>query len=359
MKMFMMTGIGILVGFGVLVGVTMLQIDKTGQKTDRELSDHFNGKKYFNPTLEEQFSPGISDIYKMAKEGRPKWPEGVANLGTPRLKENLGTSDVSITFINHATFLIQTPNLNILTDPVWSKRVSPVNWFGPKRVRQAGVEIEDLPEIDVIVISHNHYDHLDIETLKRINELFDPTVIVPIGDKELIESIGIRNVHELDWWESVLINSETRITFTPSQHSSARGLFDKDESLWGSYFIQHRERSIYFGGDGGYSTHFADIRKRMGAPEIALLGIGAYAPRSFMKVIHMEPAEAVVAHKDLGATVSIGMHFGTFQLASEGFDQPIDDLNSALEKESISRASFIILLEGETKIFIAKELQSE
>ena len=322
---------------------------------ERKISDHFNGKKFYNPTLTKQFSPGFSDIFRMMKEGRAKWPENVENRGVPRLNEKLGPDDIALTFVNHATFLIQLPSLNILTDPVWSKRVSPISWFGPKRVREPGVKFEDLPKIDVIVISHNHYDHLDIETLKKINERFSPKVLVPVGDKALIESIGIKNVHELDWWESVEINSDTHITFTPTQHSSARSLFDRDQSLWGSYFIQYRGRSVYFGGDAGYSTHYAEIKKRLGPPEIALLGIGAYTPRFFMKPIHTNPAEAVIAHKDLGAKLSIGMHFGTFQLASEAFDQPQAELKDALEKEYLSQDSFITLREGETRIYPEKQ----
>ncbi len=335
----------------VIIGFSFILIS-CFSKMQREISDHYNGKKFFNPTLEKQFSPSLLDIYEMAKEGRAKWPENVENRGVSKLNENLKPGDIALTFVNHASFLVQTHNFNILTDPVWSDRVSPISWLGPKRVRQPGVAIRDLPRIDLILISHNHYDHLDVETLKVLNKRFSPKVMVPIGDKELIESIGIKNVQEMDWWDSVEVDTNTWITFTPSQHSSARSLFDRDKSLWGSFFIQCGKRSVYFGGDGGYSTHFADIKKRLGSPEIAILGIGAYAPRSFMKAIHMEPAEAVVAHKDLGATQSIGMHYGTFQLASEGFEQPQNDLKAAMEKEGVLEDCFITLPEGQTKIYL-------
>ncbi|MBZ9791639.1 MBL fold metallo-hydrolase [Rhizobium sp. 3T7] len=315
------------------------------------MSDHFDGKKFFNPTLAEQFSPGFSDVLTMMREGRAKWPEAVENHGIARLHEKLEADDMALTFVNHATFLIQLPGLNILTDPVWSNRASPVSWVGPKRVRAPGIKLEDLPKVDVIVISHNHYDHLDIKTLKKLNELFSPRVIVPIGDKALVESIGIKNVQELDWWETVEINADIQITFTPTQHSSARILFDKDRSLWGSYFIKNRGRSVYFGGDSGYSTHYTEIKTRLGAPDIALLGIGSYAPRGFMKPVHMDPAEAVTAHKDLGAKLSIGMHFGTFQLAAEAFDEPQANLKEALEEQGLAQDNFITLHEGETRIY--------
>lgn len=339
------------------IGITALMlitavISRDQNNMNIKESDHYNGKKFFNPTLDEQFSPGITDMYKMAMEGRPEWPDNVDNIGVPRLNETLNTGDFALTFVNHATFLIQTADLNIITDPVWGERASPISWIGPKRVRNPGVEMDSLPQIDVILISHNHYDHLDKRTLKELNEKFSPLVLVPIGDKKLVESIGFERVQELDWWESVQINSDTKITFTPAQHSSARGLFDRDKSLWGSYYIQSHGRSIYFGGDGGYSTHFSDIKNKMGSPEIAILGIGAYLPNFFMKAIHTSPAEAVTAHLDLGATQSIGMHYGTFQLASEEFGQPLKDLKAAMQKDSISDEGFVILQEGETRIYL-------
>lgn len=313
-------------------------------------SDHFDGKKFYNPTLTEQFSPNFSDIVRMIREGRPKWPEHVENQGIPQLDEKLGSDDMALTFVNHATFLIQFSGVNILTDPVWSDRLGPIKFIGTKRVRKPGIKFEDLPKIDVIVISHNHYDHLDVETLKKLNDLFSPKIVVPIGDKDLIESIGFKDVHILDWWESVQINPKTLINFTPTQHSSRRSIFDLDKSLWGGYYIQHEKKTVYFDGDAGYSTHYTEIKKRLGSPDVALLGIGAYLPRWFMKPLHMDPADAVQAHKDLEAKLSIGMHFGTFQLGGEKFNQPQEDLLKALIKESLPLDSFIILQEGETKV---------
>lgn len=343
----------ITLGIFIILGLLFLSMCKSVPKAEK--SDHFNGKKFINPTLETPFSPSIGDIYKMMKEGRPKWLSNIENTAIPHLNETLNADDFSITFINHATFLIQTEGLNILTDPVWAECASPVSWFGPKRVRKPGVAMDDLPKIDVILISHNHYDHLDKKTLKELNQRFSPLVLVPIGDKELIESFGVKNVKELDWWENVKINPNTIITFTPQQHSSGRTLLDRDKSLWGSYYIQSHGRSIYFGGDGGYSTHFTDIKNKLGSPEIAILGIGAYLPNFFMKAIHTSPAEAVTAHLDLGATQSIGMHFGTFQLASERFEQPLEDLKTAKEKNNLSDDDFIVLQEGETKFYRNKK----
>lgn len=315
------------------------------------MSDHFNGKKFFNPTLEQQFSPVLSDIVSMLRAERTQWPKKVINAATPEIAERVAPHEMVVTFINHATFLLQFQNMNILTDPVWSPRVSPFSWAGPKRVREPGVAIDQLPPIDMILISHNHYDHLDRRTLKKLNKRFSPKVLAPVGDKKLLRNIGFEEVHELDWWDTLDLGSPGEIIFAPTQHSSGRGLADRDRSLWGSYYIRHGARSLYFGGDGGYSSHFTAIHEKLGAPEVAILGIGAYSPRSFMKPIHMNPAEAVLAHQDLNAGQSIGMHFGTFQLSAEAIDQPKHDLEKALKQKDLSTEHFLLLDEGQTRIF--------
>ncbi len=313
-------------------------------------SDHFDGKRFYNPTL-KQGIPGLAKVFRMLREPRSKWPAYIENKATPRLNEKLGVKQVAITFVNHATFLIQFQDITILTDPVWAKHAGPFGWLGPKRVRKPGIAFDDLPKIDLVLLSHNHYDHFDKATLKRINKRFAPKVLVASGDNQLAESVGFTNVREFDWWENIQISADLTITYAPTQHFAARGIRDRMKSLWGSYMIQHRNKHIYFGADSGYSTHFADINKRLGAPDIALLGMGAYEPRWFMKPMHMNPAEAVQAHIDLGSKLSIGMHFGTFQLSTEAFDQPKIDLAKALTDTGISHNQFITLNEGETRVF--------
>ena len=311
------------------------------------MTDHFNGKRFCNPTLDQQFNPGLADLFRMFREKRTPWPKSVPNQRPSIPPPTSSSDDIRLTFVNHATFLIQIPGLNILTDPVWSRRASPFSWLGPKRIREPGISLDELPPIDLILISHNHYDHLDVKTLKILNQRDSPRVLAPLGDKALIQSLGFSDVLELDWWDETNIAAQIRITFTPSQHFSGRGLWDRYRSLWGSYYMHHGPRSVYFGADSGYSSHYADIKSRLGSPDIAILGIGAYEPNWFMKPIHMNPAEAVVAHRDLDAKLSIGMHFGTFPLATEGFDQPVRELQEALEKESIPQEDFIVLEEGE------------
>jgi len=226
-----------------------------------------------------------------------------------------------------------------------------VRWAGPRRARKLGVALDDLPQIGLILLSHNHYDHLDLATLRRLRQAFSPALLVAAGDARLVGPLGFNDMRELDWWDETPIGDGLKITFMPAQHSSARGLFDRHRSLWGGYMIESRGRRIYFSGDTGYSRHFSDIRLRVGTPDIAMLGIGSYEPRWFMEPIHMNPAEAVRAHADLGARHSIGMHFGTFQLTPEAIDQPQADLKAALSQSGISDREFVTLQEGETRIY--------
>ncbi|WP_210184732.1 MBL fold metallo-hydrolase [Bradyrhizobium sp. LMTR 3] len=182
------------------------------------------------------------------------------------------TGDIAVTFVNHATFLIQCAGLNILSDPIWSLRASPVGWFGPKRVREPGLALDDLPPIDVILISHNHYDHLDIGTLRRLHAKFSPVVLVAAGDRDLVRSVGFTHVHEFDWWEDFEIGPGCKVTFAPTQHFSARGIRDRQRSLWGSYLIQDGDRRVYFGGDSGYSHPLLGHQEKTGVSRHRAVG---------------------------------------------------------------------------------------
>jgi L-ascorbate metabolism protein UlaG (beta-lactamase superfamily) len=315
------------------------------------LSDHFDGRRFVNPTLPDVRAPSLAAILRMIRERRSRWPAWVENKGVPELDAALAPRDAAITFVNHATFLIQINGMTILTDPVWSKRASPFRWVGPRRVRAPGVSWEALPRIDVVLLSHNHYDHLDLATLARLKERHSPILLAAAGDRRILAPIGFRELHELDWWETFSLGDRGRFTFVPAQHFSARSLRDRQHSLWGGYFIESGGRAVYFSGDTGYARHFAAIRQRLGRPDIALLGIGSYEPRWFMKPMHMNPAEAVAAHRDLGARHSIGMHFGTFRLSAEAIDQPIADLERALKAAGIAETEFVTLEVGETRIY--------
>ncbi|MFI5399892.1 MAG: MBL fold metallo-hydrolase [SAR324 cluster bacterium] len=336
---------------GAMAGLALLMGSSCSTGAKWPLSDHFDGSRFHNPTGPEM--PGLWGAIKFAGAyfRSAPWPESVENHPDLHLNPAPGQDQAAITFVNHATVLIQLPNLTILTDPIWSERAGPVNWFAAKRVRRPGIPFEQLPKIDLVLVSHNHYDHLDLDTLKRLNATFAPRFLVPLGNKALLESEGIGRVEELDWWDQVTLGPDSRVILTPAQHFSSRGLFDQNKSLWGSYLIQHDGRSVYFAGDTGYSSHFAEIRRRFGAVDLAFLPIGANEPRAFMTLAHMNPADAVQAHVDLGAQYSVPIHFGTFHLGIEPIDQPLTDLNAARAARGLSQEQFEALGEGRTHVF--------
>jgi L-ascorbate metabolism protein UlaG (beta-lactamase superfamily) len=244
-----------------------------------------------------------------------------------------------ITFVGHATFLIQSAAGNVLTDPIYSERAGPLNLFGPHRVRQPAIAFDDLPPIATILLSHNHYDHCDLPTLRHLGNRFDPIVVTPAGNAPLVRSAGIRRVDELDWWQDATA-SVVPVTATPAQHFSARTVFDRNRALWGGFVLRIDGRRIYFAGDTAYAPFFGEVRRRLGPIDLALLPIGAYEPRWFMRIVHMNPEEAVQAHVDLGAAASIGMHFGTFQLTNEGIDEPVLALNDARRANGVPAVRF-------------------
>ena len=276
---------------------------------------------------------GLFDILKWRLTGdRKDWPKWI-EYPQFKIEEKRNDSEViKYTVINHATVLIQWHNNNIITDPIYAQRSSPVTWAGPKRVRAPGVAFDDLPPIDVVVISHNHYDHLDLETLKKLNLRDHPLFLVGMKNGDLLKSEGIENFKELNWWEKVEYNNLV-ITFVPSQHWSARGIFDRKETLWGGYDISDRKSNIYFAGDTGYGKFFKEIKEKMGRPVLSFLPIGAYAPRWFMKNHHLDPADAIMAHNDLKSFNSVGIHFETFQLTDEAFNEPRSTFNLLWQDE--------------------------
>ena len=276
---------------------------------------------------------------------RTPWPSSIPV--EPRRPPSGGPDDVVVTFVGHATFLIQVAGINLLTDPVYSERASPVSFAGPRRVRAPGVRFDDLPTISLVLLSHNHYDHCDLGTLRALDRRFQPRLVTPIGNSRLLRSAGIRQVDEIDWWQSASA-APLPVTLTPAQHFSARSMFDRNRALWGGFLIEAGGRRILFAGDSGYGPHWREIATRLGPFDLALLPIGAYEPRWFMKDIHMNPAEAVRAHLDLGARQSIAMHFGTFQLTPEGFDEPVRELATALRQRGVSAEQFRTVDVGES-----------
>ena len=231
--------------------------------------------------------------------------------------------------------------MTVLTDPVFSNRASPVGWAGPERLIPPAMSLEQLPSIDVVVISHNHYDHLDLPSLKILQKNNPKLVfLVPQGDKALLDSNGMVNVSEFRWWQNIEIK-QTEFTFTPVQHWSGRGITGRNSSLWGGWFVKSPSLSIYHAGDTGYSNDFVATQKRLGTPDVAFIPIGAYKPRWFMKNQHVDPDEAVQIALDLQVTRSFGMHWGTFVLTDEPIKEPRAMLAQALKDRNLAPEFFI------------------
>lgn len=314
------------------------------------LSDHFDGKIFFNPV---EGARGLGDVLTWLRTRKPsKWPAWEENesFAPPpaKLSENIG--DWRVTFINHATLLVQVGPWNFITDPVYSERCSPFTFAGPRRVRAPGLALEELPTIHGVLLSHNHYDHLDVRTLKWLADRDNPLVVTGLGNKSYLQANGIQHVVELDWWQSVPFHGLS-IHFVPAQHFSGRGLRDRDQTLWGGLVVEAAGEKLLFAGDTGYSPHFKQIADRLGLMRVALLPIGAYEPRWFMGPVHMNPEDAVLAHIDLQAQESIAIHFNTFQLTDESIDQPVKDLRAAQLKHGVEEAGFVVLKEGEGRGF--------
>jgi L-ascorbate metabolism protein UlaG (beta-lactamase superfamily) len=281
---------------------------------------HFDGKRFFNPDAPQV--QGFLDVLRWKLTSRPARSPGFVNdVKQSKPPACVGDSELRVTLVNHSTVLLQLRDVHILTDPIWSKRASPLQWIGPQRRRAPGVQWQDLPRIDIVLLSHNHYDHLDLAALQRLAARGKSQFVVPLGVGRLLQSSGIGPVHELDWGDSLALDGIT-INGVPALHFSARGVFDRNRTLWCGYVMETAGRVLYFAGDTAFGRHFDAIRDRFGAPRLALLPIGAYEPRWFMSPVHMAPDAAVKAHEILGAETSIAIHHGTFQLADEALDDP-------------------------------------
>lgn len=317
------------------------------QKKYPDLTYYKDGKFHnFTPAEKER---GFLDVIKWKWSTDPTpWPENVELQISPQKPLPI-SEPPSITFINHSTFLIQVDGINILTDPIFSERTSPVQWAGPKRVIKPGIAKEDIPKIDIIIISHNHYDHLDFDSLtyfkKRDNAKIYAGLEVGRIDRDL-------EIIEMAWWQSIKTDA-FELVFTPCQHFSGRSLWDRNETLWGGFYFKSKSLSFYHAGDTGYADHFKEIHKRFGPVDLAMIPIGAYEPRWFMKYVHLDPQDAVMAHQDLQPNLSLGMHWGTFQLTDEGRMQPVEELNQELAKKKIT--NFKVLDFGETILINHKE----
>lgn len=319
------------------------------------VSDHCDGMHFFNPGGRPQ-ALGFSKLprwwwQRLALRQHSPWPRAVPPPRSPGLPEGVPAGHLSLTFIGHSTFLLQVSGLNILTDPVFASRAGPFGLLGPKRIRPPALRLGELPRIDAVVLSHCHYDHLDLAALRWLSQRHRPAIMTTLGNQAWLEARGVGRVSELDWWESADATPALRVTCTPAQHFAARTPWDKNRTLWGGFMLQTPAGPVFFCGDSGWAGHFAEIKARLGAPALALLPVGAYEPRWFMQPVHMNPDESVRAHLALGVRQSIGMHFGTFNLTDEAIDEPLRALAAAREVHGVSAADFRTLEFGGTELF--------
>lgn len=313
------------------------------------VSDHFDGEMFFNPNGIEP--SGFLDLLRWQFNGqKQKWPESYPSPFVPaKPVARAAETAMIITYVGHASFLFQIGGLNILIDPVWSQRTSPVSFAGPKRVNAPGIAFDDLPPIDVIVITHNHYDHMDMATIERLVTAFDPLIITPLGNDAIIKkAVPSARLHAMDWGDAKEIGS---LVFhcEPCHHWSVRGSSDRRHALWAAFVIKGPSGKIYHIGDTGFHSgiNYTAASEKHGAFKLATLPIGAYEPRWFMQGQHQNPDEAVEGFKLLGAELALGHHWGTVQLTDEEVEAPLRALQTALEKANIAPEKFVALRSGQ------------
>jgi len=315
------------------------------------ISDHFDGKQFFDPDGVPPKSLRQVLRWQFGRDRqRTTWPKWLPSPHADTPPARVEGEQVRLSFIGHASWLIQTSGLNILVDPVWSVRASPVGWAGPKRRNDPGIDFDLLPAIDAVLVSHGHYDHLDVATLSRLAARFSPRMITPLGnDIAMRRAVPKSGVETFDWHERVDLSKRVTVTLVPTRHWTARGLFDRNKALWASFVLATPAGKIYIVCDSGYGDgrHFRRVAQAHGSLRLAILPIGAYEPRWFMRDQHMNPSDAVKALADCGAEQALAHHHGTFQLTDEAIDAPLTALRAALDEANIPRERFVALKPGQ------------
>jgi L-ascorbate metabolism protein UlaG (beta-lactamase superfamily) len=316
---------------------------------DGPVSDHFDGTRFFD--LHGPTPRTLGEQLRWWREGgRVQWPDWAPSPYSDKPPARVTSDAWRISFVGHASFLIQSAGLNILIDPVWSQRCSPVSFAGPKRVNDPGIPFDALPRIDAVLVSHCHYDHLDVETISRLHAAHRPRVIVPLGNDAIIRDYHSNvRTEAFDWHQRVALGPNFAVTLIPTRHWSARGLTDRNKALWASFVFDTPAGRIYHVADSGYGDgqHFRAARDRYGPFRLTILPIGAYEPRWFMSDMHMNPEEAVRAFQVCGAEFALGHHYGTFQLTNEAIDAPIEALIKARVEAGIEPERFRLLKPGQ------------
>ena len=318
---------------------------------DGPISDHFDGLQFYDPDgVPPKSLAGLLRWQFGSDRQRQAWPEWAPSPHADTPPPRVDGDKVRLSFVGHASWLIQTAGLNILIDPVWSARVSPVSWAGPKRHNDPGIAFDALPSIDIALVSHGHYDHLDIPTLSKLAATSAPRVITPLGNDVTMRSADDAiKAEAFDWHHRVELGDGVAVTLVPTRHWTARGLFDRNKALWASFVLETPAGKIYIVCDSGYGDgrHFRRVAEKHGSVRLAILPIGAYEPRWFMKDQHMNPQDAVKALADCGAQAALSHHHGTFQLTDEAIDAPEKALHAALDEAKMARERFVALKPGQ------------
>jgi L-ascorbate metabolism protein UlaG (beta-lactamase superfamily) len=328
-----------------------------------KISDHFDGEFYFNPVAMQPSQGVAGNLPRRGGSGWiwrllfgmdwPEWSPVQENSQGVKPPLRVPKGALQVIAVGHATFIIQMDGVNILTDPIWSERCSPVSWAGPKRFKPPAIRFEDLPPIDAVLISHNHYDHMDLPTLERLAGMGAQRAIVALGNRDLVAGTGMPRVDELDWWESIKISEDVTVHFVPARHFSSRSPWDRNKTLWGGFVISGPAGNVYFAGDTALGTHFREIARRFAPVRMAILPISPYRPQESKdqmsrnySLVHMGPGEAVQAHEELGATVSIAAHFQVFQLGADGYYDAVNELPLVLKSRNLRPDDFLVPVLG-------------
>jgi L-ascorbate metabolism protein UlaG (beta-lactamase superfamily) len=314
-------------------------------------SDHFDGTAFFNPGRPWGKSLAALLRWHLARQGKEAWPDRWPAAVAPRPQRRVDGDRLVVTAVGHASVLLQTGGLNLLVDPVWSDRASPLSFIGPRRVNPPGIAFDDLPPIDAVLLTHNHYDHLDVDTLRRLAAAErPPRVVTALGNDAILRDAGISlSASGHDWNERVSLAPDVAVTLTECYHWSARGFSDRRHALWAAFVIEAPGGPVYHIGDTGYGdgAPFRAVRERFGPPRLALVPIGAYEPRWFMRDQHVDPDEAVRIVLDCGARHAAGHHWGTFKLTDEGVTRPPEALEAALHRHGVAQDRFRALRAGD------------
>ncbi len=338
------------IGFALLVDFFVKSRGHHGQN-----SDHFDGVEFFTPghsPYDKLYDHAHGKFFWGWVLKRPKnhWTYRKNKFRTVPEKK-VKSDRIFTTFINHSTVLLQTSGLNIITDPVFSDKIGPnLPFIRMHRYSDPGVRLEELPKIDLILLSHNHYDHMDLKTLRFISLRDKARILTPLGNSEYLKSHRVKGGEDMDWWDRKKVHEDISVVCVPSQHFSARAITDKNKTLWSGFVLELPRGNIYFAGDTGYGDFVERIKEKYSNFILGLVPIGAYKPEWFMAPVHISPEEAVKIHYELNIETSVGIHFGTFKLADDGQDEAKDKIRKMVIKSDMRRLDFRVLDNGQTMV---------